>query len=223
MKEIWKEVPGYEGIYEVSNLGRLRSLDRAVVKSDVVQHRNGRLKKFWENQDGYLQCKLSKGGESVNIGVHRVVALAFIDNPERKPEINHKDGNRQNNVVENLEWVTHLENIDDCLTRGTHVSLRDLSGEKNPNYGNRILSHKYSECPELAVVQSRPGVQNGRARPVAVTLPDGTRLDFEYIAKCGQWLIDNGYCSVKLERINLMITKCAKSRDSYKGLTFEFI
>lgn len=222
--EIWKAVPGYEGIYEVSNKGRLKSLERNVLKGDVIQHRKERLKKTWPNEDGYLQCKLSKDGISINVGVHRVVAMAFIDNPDNKPEVNHKDGNRQNNNVSNLEWVTHAENIEDCFKRGTHVSLRDLTGDKNPNYGNRTLSIKYAQFPELATLaQSRPGAQNGHAKPVKLCLPDGSVMDFDYIGACGQWLIDNNFVSVTKERINLVIKRCATNHTAYHGLRFEWM
>lgn len=222
-QEVWKPVPGYEGIYEISSLGQLKSLARDVFRSGVIQHRNEYIKKQWPNPDGYMQCKLSRDGVNVNIGVHRLVAMAFLENPDEKPEVNHKDGNRTNNQIDNLEWVTREENIADCIARGTHIMFRDNSGENNNNYGNHRLSEKYRLHPELAVVQSRPGGHNGRARPVRVTLPNGVQRDFSFIGECGQWLIDNGWCKVKHERINLMITKCATNHTSYKDMWFDFI
>ena len=223
MEEIWTAVPDYEGIYEVSTYGRLKSLERDVIHSDKIQHRNERIKSLWPNPDGYLQCKLSKDGENKNIAIHRLVATAFIVNPEKKPEVNHKDGNRQNNHVDNLEWVTRIENIEDCFQRGTHVSLQDLSGEKNPNYRNRSLSQKYRQHPELAIVQSRPGKQNGRAKPVEVTLPDGTVHHSGYIGECARWLIEHGYCKIGFETMCLNITRYAKDGLPYKNMTFRFI
>lgn len=223
MEEIWVPVPDYEGIYEVSSFGRLKSLERDVFKADVVQHRNEKIKGTWPNEDGYLQCKLSKDGDSKNIAIHRIVASAFIVNPDGKPEVNHKDGNRQNNHVDNLEWVTHAENVYDCVRRGTHVSKRGFEGEKNPNYGNRKLSEKYANNPELTVVQSRPGAANGRARPVAVRFPDGSERVFDYIGECARWLIENNYCSIKFERMCLNITRCANDGTSYKNMTFCFV
>lgn len=112
MKEIWKDVPGYPG-YEASNLGDVRSKNRVVVYSD------GR-KRFYPSKElsqgttkkgyKYVYPGFSKNGKRNTVGVHRLVALAHIPNPEGKPFINHIDGNPGNNSVENLEWVTPQEN-----------------------------------------------------------------------------------------------------------------
>ena len=96
--EFWKDVIGYEGLYQVSNLGRIKS-----VRNDKI-----RLNDFSSNK--YLRISLWKNGSGKKFQVHRLVAQAFIPNPENKPFINHKDGNKQNNHVENLEWCTSSEN-----------------------------------------------------------------------------------------------------------------
>lgn len=95
--EIWLDVPGYAGLYMVSNLGRIRSQKRGVLKP-------------FKNCNGYLIATLTQNGEKVRTGAHRLVALAFLPNPEGKPQINHKDGDKENNRPENLEWVTCSEN-----------------------------------------------------------------------------------------------------------------
>lgn len=223
-QEQWKPVPGYEGIYEVSDMGRLKSLERDVYKSDVVQHRKERIKKQWPNEDGYMQVKLSRDGTNINVGVHRVIATAFIPNPECLPEVNHKDGDRCNNRVENLEWVTRDANIQDTIVRGTHISLRDSTGTNNPNYGNRKLSAYYREHPDEALArQSRPGARNGRCRPVRVICPDGTVENFDYIGACCTWLISRSLCHVKEATMAVRIAECAKTGKSYKDMHFEFI
>jgi hypothetical protein len=95
-EEVWRDIPGYEGRYQASNLGRIRSQARGVLKP-------------FKNKNGYLIATLYNQGK-VRTGVHRLVALTFIPNPEDKPQINHKDGNKENNNLNNLEWVTCSEN-----------------------------------------------------------------------------------------------------------------
>jgi|HubBroStandDraft_2_1064218.scaffolds.fasta_scaffold00002_112 hypothetical protein len=107
-QEIWKDIAGYEGYYQVSNMGRIKSLERK------VHGRRGLLKEMmlglYPNHRGYLLVLLSKGNLKNRLIVHRLVAQHFIPNPENKPEVNHKDGNKQNNSDWNLEWFTRLEN-----------------------------------------------------------------------------------------------------------------
>lgn len=96
--EKWKAVEGYEGLYEISDNGNVRN----VVTNKVLSQRG--------NGNGYIRIELWKDGKGCKFYVHRLVANAFIDNPNGKPEVNHIDGNRGNNKVDNLEWVTSSEN-----------------------------------------------------------------------------------------------------------------
>ena len=99
MGEIWKDIPGYEGLYQVSNLGNVKSLFRYRRKLSIQTQPNG-----------YKGVVLYKNGNKKFKLVHRLVAEAFIPNPYKKPAVNHLDENRGNNVVSNLEWVTNKEN-----------------------------------------------------------------------------------------------------------------
>jgi hypothetical protein len=109
-KEIWKDINGYEGYYQVSSLGNVRSLDRKrrVRNGKYVLCKGKKLK----NSKGthYYRVRLSIEGKSKGFNIHRLVAKAFIHNPHNKKEVNHIDGNKLNNNLENLEWVTKSEN-----------------------------------------------------------------------------------------------------------------
>ena len=113
MSEIWKAIPGYEGIYEVSNQGRVRSLPRVIRMDSGIgnfynYHHNGKVLKLRINNKGY--CYVSLCGKKVL--VHRLVAMAFVPNPDNLSCVNHKDENPKNNNAENLEWCTFQYNLD---------------------------------------------------------------------------------------------------------------
>ena len=108
-KEIWKDVVGYDGRYKVSNKGNVRSVAR---KDSIGRKRGGRTLKSRDNGHGYLRLDLYKNGIRKSKRVHRLVAEAFIPNHNNYLEINHKDENKTNNHVENLEWCTREHNIN---------------------------------------------------------------------------------------------------------------
>lgn len=107
MEEIWKDIDGYEGLYQVSNLGRVKSLERKDKYGRIFKEK---VKELQIDKDGYFRTSLWKGKNGSLKQVHRLVAIAFIPNLENKPIVNHIDGNKQNNNVENLEWCTNSEN-----------------------------------------------------------------------------------------------------------------
>ena len=105
IKEYWKPVVGYEGLYMVSNWGRVKSLDTyRKSRNGSVRFYKGKILKLRTDRDGYLHVSLSKNNKRKNITVHRLVAQAFLDNPNNLPQVNHRDENKQNNVASNLEW-----------------------------------------------------------------------------------------------------------------------
>ena len=109
MKEIWKDIPNYEGIYKISNLGRLKSF-RAYNSFTKGYYYKEKIIKGKIDNNGYVMVCLVKNGQYKYCRIHRLVAEAFIDNPNNYPIINHKDENKQNNIVSNLEWCTYLYN-----------------------------------------------------------------------------------------------------------------
>lgn len=132
MEEIWKDIPGYEGLYQASNLGQIRSLDRIV---EYVKHYSDRdvraVHKFKEKvlkqsfTSGYLGVLLSVDGIKTSELVHRLVASTFVKNPDNKPQVDHKDGDRTNNRVDNLIWVTSKENHADTISKGQHTCQQE--------------------------------------------------------------------------------------------------
>ena len=126
--EEWRDIPGYESFYQVSNLGNVRS----------IRFNKIRNMKSWDS-NGYRAVELYLNNNGYTVGIHRLVALAFIPNPENKPEVNHKDRNRSNNNVENLEWVTQSENIAHAYRNGV---------KPRPTYQNQPLQKEILDIIE---------------------------------------------------------------------------
>lgn len=108
MKEIWKDIPKYEGLYQVSNMGNVKNYITGCILSPTYCKSN------------YLKVKLSYGPQKT-IMVHRLVAEAFCPNPFEKPQVNHKDANKENNRADNLEWVTAKENTAHAINLGLFI------------------------------------------------------------------------------------------------------
>ena len=125
-KEIWKDIPNYEGLYMASNLGRIKSL----VNNKILKQ-NG-------DNYGYLQVILYKGSLRNTGKVHRLVALSFIENTENKKQVNHIDGNKHNNEISNLEWVTNKENKLHAIRNGITI-IHEKTRIAQKEYRDKVI------------------------------------------------------------------------------------
>lgn len=128
MEEIWKDIKGYEGLYQVSNLGRVKSLERTCKSKGGLRKIFEKILKPKKDKDGYLSQGLSKNNITKNCKIHRLVALHFILNPNNKPQVNHINGVKNDNRVENLEWCTPSENQLHAFNIGLNIGQK---GEKH--------------------------------------------------------------------------------------------
>jgi len=135
MEETWKDIPGYEDLYQVSDIGNVRSLGNGISPNS-----KRRLLRTKKESNGYMRICLQKNGGRKYLNVHRLVGFAFISNPENKPCINHIDYNRSNNIVSNLEWCTHSENL--------YHSSENLSRKGTQNGGCKLKEHQIIEIRE---------------------------------------------------------------------------
>ena len=163
MTEIWKAVVGYEGLYEVSNLGRVKSLETMVVCRGGMRTRPSKMLK--PSGQFHLGVTLCKDGKVKRKSIHRLVAEAFIPNPENKPVVDHIDTDAKNNCVENLRWVTTQENCMNPLTRinnsrskmGHKCYLSHHSEETKQKMREMNLGRKVSEETRRKMSESHKG------------------------------------------------------------------
>lgn len=154
--EIWKEIKGYEGLYEISSFGNVRSLSRTYIakgKATVI-FKPGQIVKTYVNR--YVNVKLYKNTKRYSHQVHRLVAIAFVENAANKPEVNHIDGVKINNHKSNLEWCTPLENVKHAIETGLYIPGSYDCSKKVKSTNN---CQPFSRNPILAAVEgamSRP-------------------------------------------------------------------
>lgn len=150
---LWKEAPGYEGLYLVSDEGEIFSLPK-VVHGAWKQHRKGKkLKKGKRGRRGQPQYEfvilVDKDGKVHHESVHRLVAKAFIPNPYGYPEVNHKDENSLNNCAENLEWCSRQYNIE--YSKGKRIGQYDMNGEKIAEYRSIVYASTLTGISRTAI------------------------------------------------------------------------
>lgn len=158
IKRVWKDIPGYEGYYKVSNTGKVMSLKRRGVK-------NNRTLKAAKDKDGYERVVLCIDGNKRNYQVHRLVALAFIPNPLNLPQVNHINEVKYDNRVDNLEWCDN---------------------EYNVNYGNRSMKASLSQTGEKNHIYGKPSPN--RRPVMCYTLEGTFVKEFNSLREVNKWL-----------------------------------
>lgn len=158
MQELFRDIEGYEGLYQISNLGNVRSF-KAVSKG-------GNLKPVYRK--GYLTVTLRKNGVSKIHSIHRLIATAFIPNPDNLPVINHIDGNRGNNDISNLEWCTQLENMRHAFKTGLikHKPLTDEQKLKVSTTTKEAMSRPEIKEKMRQLAKGKVGVKSARHKEV---------------------------------------------------------
>lgn len=174
MQEIWKDVCGYAGVYQVSNFGNVRSLDRYIKGHKSEFLKKGSTMKQTKRTKGYMFVSFSHEKRKLTCSVHRLVATAFIDNLEDKPQVNHIDCNKSNNSVLNLEWCTNSENQIHAFKNGLNYhnenhrkaniikgfSKRKLSDEQVCEIkAMRSRGHTYREISETFSISGKMAEQ----------------------------------------------------------------
>lgn len=143
--EIWEDITGYEGFYQVSNMGRVRSVDRVISHSHSgYSTYKGRVKKTSFDTRGYPHASLTVNCVCKTFKIHRLVAQAFIPNPEKKETVNHKNGIKTDNRVDNLEWMTNTENMRHAHATGLKV------GTKGSRHGMSKLTE--ADIPKIRIL-----------------------------------------------------------------------
>ena len=145
--ETWKSIAGYEGLYEVSDLGRVKSL----------KHGKEKILKPWNTNDGYLLVALCKDGHIKRTYVHRLVAEAFIQNPNNLKTVNHRDEVKTNNTVGNLEWMS----LKDNLNYGTHNKRMAESLSKQVQMFDKSTGELLETFPSICEAERVTGINQG--------------------------------------------------------------
>jgi len=177
-KEIWKDIDGFEGLYEISSIGQINSIKRNGTLGGLLKQRIDRY--------GYSTVVLYKNGTPNYYSRHRLVAQAFIPNPNNYPEVNHKNGKKLDNFASNLEWVTAAENTRHAWQNGL---VPHLHGMAHYNYGKKLSKEhkrKISNALSGLILNKRPVICINTSARYASATDAGERLkiDNSQIGKC---------------------------------------
>lgn len=205
MTEEFRELTYKNNKFQVGNMGTIMR-DKKIISTHL-------------DSCGYELISLKVNNSWTTVGVHRLVALAWVDNIDinTRTEVNHIDYNRRNNIYTNLEWVTHHENVLHSKQHYKHY------GSDNPNYGNHKLSEVYANNPEYAKEkQGRKDLQNGRCRKITLFYDGQKVADFECIKFCCQYLQTHYNINRSCESMRSAVDSCVRNNKTYyQHFTFQ--
>ena len=191
-KRVWRDIPGYEGKYQVSNDGKVRSLNyRHTGKKQILKER--------VDIGGYAVIGLCKDGKEKKYKVHRLIALAFIPNPNNLPYVNHKDENKTNNHVSNLEWCTAKYNVNYGTRNERHS--KKVKGKQLTEEHIRKISENNAKY-----WKGKKGKDNPNSRPILMYSKDGEFIKrFDSVSDASEYL--------GRDRHSNCITECTSGRN----------
>lgn len=164
MEEIWKDIKGYEGYYQVSNLGRVKSVARVIQRKSKPYTVKEKILKARPDKDGYRYLVLCVNCKTKTTSIHRLVAQTFIPNPDNLPCINHKDENPANNNVENLEWCTYSYN--NTYNDLAHRRMKNVDFAKRTSNTNWELRKLHTDFAKRTKNTDYEAIAKKRRKPV---------------------------------------------------------
>ena len=217
MEEIWVDIEGYEGLYQVSNQGRVRSLDREVIRNNGIKQKiNGCILTPYKNDDGYLCINLYNKGKRKEYKIHRLVAINFVEGWFEGAEVDHIDTDRQNNAWTNLKWVTHKDNCNNETTKENYRKSKigkKLSKEEIEKLRISRLGCKHTEETKQKISDNKKGKyigkdNHGSKKVVQLTLDKKIIKIWDCMTDANR---ERGF------NINCISRCCKKKNKSHKG------
>ena len=153
IQELWKDAVGYKNLYKISNIGRVRKVERYNKLGELIK---GKILKPAMDRRGYLRLGLTNNGIRKQLRVHRLVALAFIDNPNDLYSVDHIDENKTNNRVDNLQWLSNGDNIRKSRNKAVRINKGGVTLE----FDSCPSASEYIKCHRMSVVHVASGIRN---------------------------------------------------------------
>lgn len=221
MNETWKDIKGYESAYQISNYGRVRSLDRT---DALGRFKKGQILSIGDNGYGYKTVSLYKDSKQKTMYVHRLVAQAFIDNPDNLPQVNHKDENTNNNNVDNLEWCTNEYNSN-YGNHKKHLSEahkgKVLSEEHKKNIGKASKEKWEDENYRNRIIETRIGSKH--SEETKIKMSEKAKKNKVRCIETGEVFDSMKEAGKRYNRSSSNLSKAIKKNSSFAGYHWEYV